>query len=1040
MALGMRMAGLRAALVALMGAGAVLAGCAVPPPDAYVSGGTKRDVAGLDLGKNAAGEKCTQQQSGPASADVYCGAFTQPSARVRSAGPANGGSLTALATTSAWRKGIEDRYACGAPSPTTILGGQPAVVMNCTQRLGGWPHLAMVAAVDGKGWYADGVLPALPVMERAIGVLSGRVRAEVASQSAASVSDTQLANRLAAAAFSSGDVGAYENLIKEAARFNQAENFAGAETTYRAALALQEKALGKDDPNIVATLLNLALQISNQGRWSEADGLFARADRLAAKAADASQKARLLHYEALHKLNQGKREEALKLLDQAEPAYASLLPAEVLNARPRPQRSTINALGTTGGAAGLLGGRDLLTDVSTRSALMGLIEVRRYKAIVLRGLGRDKESLAELAAARQLAAANGLNAAVLRARMDRTAAAIDASQDEPIRAAAAFGQAATAFANSLPDSRPVAETELLRAGQLLKAGSSEEALAICQRGIGLLRQLKIGTEAKLLDPCLDAYAKAAETRQKAGDDAAAQALLVQMFEASQLSQGGVTSQQIAQATARLAANARDPKVADAIKARQDAVNHLADLYRARDQQEQQRPAAGSGPAPANAAADEAIAKAQAAVAAADQALQAAAPNFGQLVQQVASAKDVLSALEPGEGFVSITLSDTGGWSFLLRDGKVYAARIEGGTPKMAELVKKIRASIESDTGVPPPFDVADAYGLYKATLGGLDADMKGMTALVVAPAGPLLSMPFSALLTGPGDANDLPAAPWLLRRMSVAHVPAAANFVSLRKIAGNSRATQPWFGFGDFHPVTLAQAKRTYAAGCGDSAALFAGLPPLPYAKRELEAARQLLGASPSDEMLGSAFTAAAVLKKNLKNYQILHFATHALLPTDLHCQSESAIVTSAPPGAQNADGALLTASEVTGLDLDANLVILSACNSGGPGGGTAGESLSGLARSFFYAGARALLVTHWEVNDQAAAYLVAVTLQRYRANKGSGIAAALRTAQLSMLDDAGKGLPKEIAHPFYWAPFALIGDGSGKQVTAQAKAPGAKG
>lgn len=1019
--------------------GVVLAGCAVPPPEAYVAGGSKRDVAGLDLGKNAAGEACTQQQSGPASADVYCGAFTQPSARVRSAGPANGGSLAALATTSAWRKGIEDRYACGAPSPTTILGGQPAVVMNCTQRLGGWPHLAMVAAVDGKGWYADGVLPALPVMERAIGVLSGRVRAEVASQSAASVSDTGLANRLAAAAFSSGDVGAYENLIKEAARFNQAENFAGAETTYRAALALQEKALGKDDPNIVSTLLNLALQISNQGRWSEADGLFARADRLAARAADTSQKARLLHYEALHMLNQGKREQALKLLDQAEPAYASLLPAEVLNAKPRPQRSTINAFGTTSGASGLMGGRDLLTDVSTRSALMGLIEVRRYKAIVLRGLGRDKDSAAELAAARQLAAANGLSAPVLRARMDRTAAALDASLDEPGRAATAFGQAATAFGTSLPDSRPVAETELLRAGQLLKAGRGEAALGVCQRGIGLLRQLKIGTEAKLLDPCLDAYSAAAAARAKAGDAAASQALLVEMFEASQLSQGGVTSQQIAQATARLAANARDPKVADAIKARQDAVNHLADLYRARDRQEQQGPAAG-GAAPANAAADAEIAKAQAAVAAADQALQAAAPNFGQLVQQVASAKDVLAALEPDEGFVSISLSDTGGWSFLLRDGKVYVAKVDGGTPRMAELVKKIRGSIESDTGVPPPFDVADAYALYKATLGGLDADMKGMTALVVAPAGPLLSYPFAALLTGPGDANDLPAAPWLLRRMSVAHVPAAANFVSLRKIAGNSRATQPWFGFGDFHPVTLAQAKRTYAAGCGDSATLFAGLPPLPYAKRELEAARQLLGASGSDEMLGSGFTAAAVLKKNLKNYQILHFATHALLPTDLHCQSESAIVTSAPQGAQNADGALLTASEVTGLDLDANLVILSACNSGGPGGGTAGESLSGLARSFFYAGARALLVTHWEVNDQAAAYLVAVTLQRYRANKGSGVAAALRTAQLSMLDDAGKGLPKEIAHPFYWAPFALIGDGSGKQVTAQAKAPGAKG
>ena len=111
-------------------------------------------------------------------------------------------------------------------------------------------------------------------------------------------------------------------------------------------------------------------------------------------------------------------------------------------------------------------------------------------------------------------------------------------------------------------------------------------------------------------------------------------------------------------------------------------------------------------------------------------------------------------------------------------------------------------------------------------------------------------------------------------------------------------------------------------------------------------------------------------------------------------------------------------------MDLDADLVILSACNSGGPGGTTAGESLSGLARAFFYAGARSLEVTHWSVNDQVAAFLVADTLRRMRENPNLGIAGALRDAQLAMLADAGKGLPAEIAHPFFWAPFAVIGEG----------------
>jgi len=111
-------------------------------------------------------------------------------------------------------------------------------------------------------------------------------------------------------------------------------------------------------------------------------------------------------------------------------------------------------------------------------------------------------------------------------------------------------------------------------------------------------------------------------------------------------------------------------------------------------------------------------------------------------------------------------------------------------------------------------------------------------------------------------------------------------------------------------------------------------------------------------------------------------------------------------------------------MELDANLVILSACNSGGPGGSTAGESLSGLARSFFYAGARSLLVTHWSVNDQVAAFLVADSLARMKADPSLGISGAVRNAELAMLAGAGKDFPPEIAHPFFWAPFAVIGDG----------------
>ncbi len=998
-----------------------LAGCTKPPAAAYVAGTTAPggNVGGLALGHNTANEACTLLRNG-ASGAVYCGAWQQPSAQVAAAGAVSPAALPGLAAGSSWRTGLESRYRCGPPTATTILGGAPVELLQCTQRIGGWPHVALVASIDGQGWYADGVLPALPAMERAVGVMAGRISPSAASASVTSGADQLLASRLAAQAFSSGDVGQYDQLMSVAAQANAAENFAGAEAAYRAALALQRKALGPENPDTALTLMDLALQVSNQGRFPEADTLFAQAAALAPRASDPATIARLNHYEALHELNQGHLQTALRLLRTAGADYAQQLPPAVLNARPAPDTAGSVFAGPGADTGRLIPNRGLLTDFATRSSLLGLIEVRRYESIVLRRLGQRDASIAALRSAETLAAGNGVTQPVLMARLTRTSATDLGAAGDHGPAASAYGAAAVAYEQAIPDSRPVAETELLHAGQLVDAGEPGAALGLCRRAFTLLRQIKLGTSATLINPCLDAYAANAANGPAGG--AGDQALLTEMFEASQLAQGSVTSTEIAQATARLAANAHDPKVGAAIRARQDAAQALGDLYRERDRLIQL-----TGQATASTELDARIAKARNNLANADAALQAAAPNYGQLVQQVATARQVFAALRPGEAFVDTVLGPKHGWSFLLRNGTIHVARIPGGMPRMSELVKRIRASIETESTTLPPFDVADAHALYQDVFGGFGKAFDGTERLVVAPAGPLLSLPFALLLTKPGDANNLARAPWLIREMTVAHVPAAANFVSLRQVAGTSRATQPWFGFGDFHPVTLAQARATFGPRCGDSAQLFADLPPLPFAARELAAAQALMGAARQDELLGPAFTATAVEKLPLDQYRVLHFATHALLPTDLACQNEPAIVTSAPAGAKNASGALLTASDVTGLHLDANAVILSACNTGGPSGGQAGESLSGLARAFFYAGARALVVTHWSVNDQTAAYLIADTLSRYASRPSAGLGGALRSAELAMINGAGKDLPAALSHPFYWAPFALIGDGGGE-------------
>jgi CHAT domain-containing protein len=258
---------------------------------------------------------------------------------------------------------------------------------------------------------------------------------------------------------------------------------------------------------------------------------------------------------------------------------------------------------------------------------------------------------------------------------------------------------------------------------------------------------------------------------------------------------------------------------------------------------------------------------------------------------------------------------------------------------------------------------------------------------------------------------------FLLDRAVVSHVPAPSSFAALRR-AGVSRAPQPWVGFGNPQPIPLAQATRTFGSlECGR---LLASLPALPFSARELDATRQLIGASVSAEVTGRAFTVEAVRRARLRDYRILHFATHGLLPGELSCLSESTILTSAPPSAPTAAGALLTASAVLELDLDADAVLLSACNSGG--GVAAGESLSGLARAFFYAGARSLLVTHWYINDIAAARVIAVMIRDVRGDKD--FAEALRAAQIDLRRIPGGD------HPALWGAFALVGPGPSAQRT----------
>lgn len=154
-----------------------------------------------------------------------------------------------------------------------------------------------------------------------------------------------------------------------------------------------------------------------------------------------------------------------------------------------------------------------------------------------------------------------------------------------------------------------------------------------------------------------------------------------------------------------------------------------------------------------------------------------------------------------------------------------------------------------------------------------------------------------------------------------------------------------------------------------------------------------------------------------LADARILHFATHALVTGEIGELAEPAIVLSPPDQAAPDDDGLLTASEVATLKLAADWVILSACNTAAGDGG--GEALSGLARAFFYAGAKSLMVSHWPVNSDAAVRLASDAVGAYAGGEVDK-AEALRRAMVAEIDRGGRH-----ADPSNWAPFILVGQSS---------------
>jgi CHAT domain-containing protein/Tfp pilus assembly protein PilF len=397
-----------------------------------------------------------------------------------------------------------------------------------------------------------------------------------------------------------------------------------------------------------------------------------------------------------------------------------------------------------------------------------------------------------------------------------------------------------------------------------------------------------------------------------------------------------------------------------------------------------------------------------------------------------------------ESYVFAVTRDAFDWRVIPLGGNELAEKVAAFRDGLS--VEEINKAIEKGKG-PTIFDLGLANALYATLLGPVEELIKDKKQLLIVPSGALTALPFNLLVTEkpaavkPDKMSGYRDAAWLIKRQAVTVLPSIASLKALRAFAPKEDGGKPLIGFGDpvFNPnVRRAGGQRIASSARArdltmrsytdfwrgaelDRTKLAQDLKPLPDTAIELQAVAKDLGAPPSDIHLGKDASETLVKSLPLGDYRVVYFATHALVAGDVKGLGEPALALSIPAQSSDLDDGLLTASEVAQLKLDADWVVLSACNTAA-GDKPGAEALSGLARAFFYAGARALLVSHWAVATDAAARLTTKTFDILKANPTIGRAEALRRAELDYLNDASD--PRN-AYPAFWAPFEIVGEGA---------------
>ena len=388
-----------------------------------------------------------------------------------------------------------------------------------------------------------------------------------------------------------------------------------------------------------------------------------------------------------------------------------------------------------------------------------------------------------------------------------------------------------------------------------------------------------------------------------------------------------------------------------------------------------------------------------------------------------------------EGVVSFITGEKSSFVLLIRRNGLFIGQINEGEASISESVQELRKALVIQAGSVNEFDQSLAFSLHNRLFETIQSKLADLNHLIIIPTGPLASLPFALLIDSEPKSDRYSEASWLVNKVAISHSPSLNTFYSQRTIAPAKKPIKPLLAFGNPSLSGLDMQKNkknasnsplsALATSCREvgpaSADLIRSLAPLPETEQELKTVGKILSTSDSPSILYSKDLATEENLRNqsLNDYKVLYFATHGLLPGELKCQAEPGLVMTPPAHSKSRDNdGLLEASEIASLRINADIVVLSACNTAGSSGRFGGDSLSGLAEAFFFAGARSLVVSHWQVPSRATASLMSAMFESLGPDLKTGSALSLRDAQKSLIKI------ENTAHPFFWAAFVVVGDG----------------